>query len=296
MNRQFLQKQVIDVSPIDRKIARSKAKVYTTHKYYPDDMRPELWSSTIRNPANINLKWYSEYLKVLKKNENFGSTDIISSKIDHAFAKLVIPEDKKLKNSVTNILLIFELSQPDVGYVIGMEKVAIFLRRLCEEFESFLIFYNCIFSFKFIWAIYSQNHVEIQVYLKAFDLMSQRFPETENAYKMNKIHINRFFVEQASTLFLDVFEESNVERMMDQLTSKGEFVFFVLMFMVAEGFSNLDVSSMHYDVVKKMMVEKARKIDAVGFYYRLMNCGSEKKIFKGIVERIRKENQIEEPF
>jgi len=70
-------------------------------------------------------------------------------------------DNQELKVSVMEMLLIFEISQPDIGYVIGMEKIAMFLKRICDDFESFLVFYNLVFSFKFMWSCYSQDHKEV---------------------------------------------------------------------------------------------------------------------------------------
>jgi hypothetical protein len=56
------------------------------------------------------------------------------------------------------MLLVFELTQPDVGYVIGMERLALFLRQICDEYDAYNILFNSIFSNNFLWAIFSQNH------------------------------------------------------------------------------------------------------------------------------------------
>lgn len=127
-------------------------------------MRPELWSTLIKNPTNITKKWYEEYCKILDKRTRFGSRDIISKKIDACILEFMIDDDdNELKNSVMRNVLLFELSQPDIGFVIGMEKVALFFKRICNDYEAFIVFHNSIFSSSLLWSIYSQNHLDVSL-------------------------------------------------------------------------------------------------------------------------------------
>lgn len=143
-------------------MARTKANVYISNKLFPQELRTELWSKLIKNPTNITEKWYQEYSKILEKRTRFGSRDIISKKIDECVVEFMIDDDdKELRNSVMKNILIFELSQPDIGFVIGMEKIAMFFKRICNDYEAFIVFHNSIFSSSFLWALYSQNHIDV---------------------------------------------------------------------------------------------------------------------------------------
>lgn len=147
---------------MDRRTARTKANVYISNKLFPYELRPEIWSKLIKNPMNISEKWYQEYIKILEKRSTFGSRDIISRKIDDCLVEFLIDDDEgELKNKVMKNILLWELSQPDIGYVIGMEKIATFFKRICNDYEAFIVFHNSIFSSSFLWTVYSQNHSEV---------------------------------------------------------------------------------------------------------------------------------------
>lgn len=103
---------------------------------------------------------------MLTSRQKLGSYDLIEKKVVEAIDEMDIPSgdkefEKELLKSVSTMLLMFELTQPDVGYVIGMEKYALFLRRICDEYDAYNIFFNSMFANDFLWAIFSQNHHQV---------------------------------------------------------------------------------------------------------------------------------------
>lgn len=75
-------------------------------------------------------------------------------------------DDPELEQSITAMMLIFEMYQPDIGYVPGMEKIALFLRKIMEESTAFIIFFNVIFASPFMWSIYKQDHQKVFFFKK----------------------------------------------------------------------------------------------------------------------------------
>jgi len=61
------------------------------------------------------------------------------------------------------------------------------------------------------------------------------------------------------------------------------------MLMLTSKFENIDFSTLGYEDAKKLMIEKAKSIDPLSFYHRLMNCGGESKIYHGYLKKRRKE-------
>ena len=156
------------MSDIDPSIARKAARLFLQGKYFPSEWRAILWSKLIANPSNINPRWYQSYLKILAQRETLGSYELIQKRVQESYFEmenLCHSNDTKLENelkkSVITILLMFELTQPDVGYVIGMEKYCIFLKSICDEYDTFNILFNSYFSNDFSWAVISQNHLQV---------------------------------------------------------------------------------------------------------------------------------------
>ena len=51
---QFLQDEVIDLAPIDRKHSKEIARKMLKKHFFPPELRPSLWTSLIKNPARIS--------------------------------------------------------------------------------------------------------------------------------------------------------------------------------------------------------------------------------------------------
>lgn len=77
--------------------------------------------------------------------------------------------------------------------------------------------------------------------------------------------------------------------MIDQFICKGDYILFLVMLMITELFSNIDMSTLHYKRARENIIKKARKIDSIQFYHRLMSCSSERKDYSTVLDKIRKD-------
>ena len=192
-----LQTEVLDFAHIDSKMVRRYAKKFLKKHFFPPELRASLWVSLIKNPTRLNIKWYKGYRDVIKARDSYGSADLISKKIVEAMKSQKMEEDPDFNQSCLRMLLIFELNQPDVGYVPDMETVVMFLRKLAPEDQAFIIFFNLIFSYTLIWSIYNQN--PLQVILHLLNLLDYDLPryfrEYVPTYPREK---SMFFSEQRS--------------------------------------------------------------------------------------------------
>ena len=136
---------------------------------------------------------------------------MIGKRIKEAMNLSAMDDDEEFKESCLRILLIFEFNQPDLGYVPGMEVLVMFLRKLESEVETFITFFNIVFSYPAIWSIYSQDHIQLKIYLNILDQLCKKLPERKLVYEVNRQHLEKFFVEEGSTLFVGVFEPSVIE-------------------------------------------------------------------------------------
>jgi len=158
---EYIQKEVLDVARVDESMVRKTASIYLRNKFFPPELRSLLWMSVIKNPTRLNDKWYNGYKAILKARDNYGSADMISKKIEQMTKVWMMEEDKEFNESCLRMMLIFELNQPDVGYVPGMEKIAMFLRKISSEVEAFIVMFNMIFAYPFVWGIYNQEHTSV---------------------------------------------------------------------------------------------------------------------------------------
>ena len=207
----FLEDKVIKYMDLNASLARKKARKLLESKFFPNDLRIKLWRGLIKNPCQLDKKWYESYKKLVQKEGEFGSYPLIQSTVQKSLSEWQIDQNPKFKESIITMMLVFEMSQPDIGYVPGMEKLAIFLRKMMEEDSAFIIFFNIIFSSNFLWSIYEQNQERICQYLQLFGRFICYESSYENSFQTNKFIYQKFLVEEASTLFLNIIDTSLTE-------------------------------------------------------------------------------------
>lgn len=115
--------------------------------------------------------------------------------------------------------------------------------------------------------------------------MCLRLPETGQAYKCNKVHLEKFFIQESSVLFVEILESSNTERMIDHFIVNGEFILFTVMLLITEKYENTDISTLHYVKARNHIENMARDFDSLEFYHRLMTSGKNKKAFDSILQK-----------
>lgn len=147
---------------------------------------------------------------------------------------------------------------------------------------------------------YTNLNPQIRVYLRCLELLCIKYPDRKTAYLSNKEHIEKFFIDEGSVFFIDVFETSLIEystislpfrKIIDSFVANGEFVLFCVIFIIIEEVDKLDLSTLHYEKAREVIAKKAKEIDTAKFIYSLLNCSAEKKSFKTTLSKIKAEEK-----
>lgn len=115
--------------------------------------------------------------------------------------------------------------------------------------------------------------------------MCTRYPKSSKGFKNNQKHVEKFFYEESLTLFVEFLPLSASVKVIDRFITKGEYVLYVVMVMVCEELRKVDLKSLHYERAKILIGEKCMNLDKMKLFYRLMNCGSDDKAFRGWVSK-----------
>lgn len=105
----------------------------------------------------------------------------------------------------------FEYYQPNLGYVPGMEKIAYYLRKLSDEPTAFHLLYNLLFTSKLIWGFLESKKTMTEQNLSILDKMCNRYTTVRKSYEINRLPLEKFFLEHGCFLYLDVFDPNTVE-------------------------------------------------------------------------------------
>ncbi len=211
----LLEKEVLEALAFSQESARKNAEKYLKSKFFPADQRLKLWLGLIENKANIGSKLFKCYAETVDKkvaeNDNYGCLPMIRSNIRLSLESWGLSEDKPLEQSVARILLVFEYYQPNIGYVPGLEKIVLFFRKLTDEPSAFVLLYCSLFNSKLLWSFMEGKKTLTEFNLQILEKMCTHNAKLAKSYETNKSIFERFFVEKATLLFVDVFDPAIVE-------------------------------------------------------------------------------------
>ena len=272
----YIEKEIIELCSYSSDSARKNAEKYLKLKFFPADLRAKLWLSLVENKSQLNpklFKLYSDTLeKKLSENENYGSMPMIESGITQVLEVWGLTEESSaLVKSVARILLVFEYYQPNIGYVPGMEKIVLFLRKLTDDSTSFILFYNVLFNSKLMWSYLEGKKTLTEFNLEILEKMCGTAPGLKKTYEVNRQKFERFFLQHAPFVYLDVFEPAIIERIMDHLVVMGEGVLYILMVeVVVDSCMDIDMSDMSYLQCEASIIEMCSKIDSMRIYHKML--------------------------
>lgn len=131
--------------------------------------------------------------------------------------------------------------------------------------------------------------------MKALEKMCLKYPKSAKGYKNNKEHIDKFFYRESLKLFTSSLPENVSGKVIDRLITKGQYVLYVVIIMVCEELRKVNLSSLHYERAKILISEKCANLDKLKLFYRLMNCGSDDKSFRGWISKHAIKGCLQDP-
>ena len=106
-------------------------------KFIPMILRSKVWKSFALNQASITVKMYQLYKESLDKivqqlpsGTPYASQQIIMGALKVCETALGVTVDQQTLESTTKLVMIFEYFHPEVGFILGTEKLAFLLRIL----------------------------------------------------------------------------------------------------------------------------------------------------------------------
>ena len=145
-------------------------------------------------------KIYAKYIKQTLDKEK--SINLIDLDIERTFSYMgVFKKDSQLGENLKEILRIFVVARPDIGYVQGLSYIAATLLLQMDKFQAFVCFMNIILSPN-ILPFYLLDEQNIKKRLDLFyDIFKINLPELFDHFKENEIMPEHYLLEWFMTLY-----------------------------------------------------------------------------------------------
>jgi hypothetical protein len=155
------------------------------------------------NSSSLSIstkKKYSQYIKKTLDKEK--SINLIDLDIERTFPSMgVFKKESQLGENLREILRIFVVARPDIGYVQGLSYIAATLLLQMDKFQSLVCFMNIILSPN-ILPFYRLDEQNIKKRLDLFnDIFKINLPELFDHFQENEILPEHYLLEWFMTLY-----------------------------------------------------------------------------------------------
>ena len=155
------------------------------------------------NSSSLSIstkKKYSQYIKKTLDKEK--SINLIDLDIERTFPSMgVFKKDSQLGDNLREILRIFVVARPDIGYVQGLSYIAATLLLQMDKLQSLVCFMNIILSPN-ILPFYRLDEQNIKKRLDLFnDIFQINLPELFEHFQENEILPEHYLLEWFMTLY-----------------------------------------------------------------------------------------------
>ena len=170
-------------------------------------------------------KLYTKYIKQTLDKEK--SINLIDLDIERTFSSLgVFKHESQLGNSLREILRIFVVARPDIGYVQGLSYIAGTLLLQMDKFASFVCFMNIILSPN-ILPFYRLDEINIKKRLDIFsEIFNLNLPKLYLHFQENEVFPEHYLLEWFMTLFTRNLNIELAFRIWDIYMIEGIFVLY----------------------------------------------------------------------
>ena len=214
----------------NKKINNNNPNNNNTYNSYNNNMNKKDLNINLIESENSSMslatkKLYSKYIKQTLDKEK--SINLIDLDIERTFSSLgVFKHESQLGNNLREILRIFVVARPDIGYVQGLSYIAGTLLLQMDKFASFVCFMNIILSPN-ILPFYRLDEFNIK---KRLDLFSEIFklnlPKLYLHFQENEIFPEHYLLEWFMTLYTRNLNIELAFRIWDIYMIEGIFVLY----------------------------------------------------------------------
>ena len=170
-------------------------------------------------------KLYTKYIKQTLDKEK--SISLIDLDIERTFSSLgIFKHESQLGNNLREILRIFVVARPDIGYVQGLSYIAGTLLLEMDKFASFVCFMNIILSPN-ILPFYRLDEINIKKRLDLFnEIFKLNLPKVYLHFQENEVFPEHYLLEWFMTLFTRNLNIELALRIWDIYMIEGIFVLY----------------------------------------------------------------------
>ena len=190
------------------------------------DLNPNTIESEYSSSMSLaTKKLYAKYIKQTLDKEK--SINLIDLDIERTFSSLgVFKNESQLGNNLREILRIFVVARPDIGYVQGLSYIAGTLLLQMDKFASFVCFMNIILSPN-ILPFYRLDEINIKKRLDLFgEIFKLNLPKLYSHFQENEVFPEHYLLEWFMTLFTRNLNIELALRIWDIYMIEGIFVLY----------------------------------------------------------------------
>jgi hypothetical protein len=214
--------------------AHSRKLMSMLVKGVPPSLRGELWVKAVGNQLQITPTLFSILLtrsrdrspEAVMKDQD--GTQLIPLDLMRTLNTLqLFQRDQSLHQSLLDVLSVFAMFRPDVGYVQGMAYLNAVLLLHLSPVRAFVVFTNLLCKSKVLYSFYTFDITSMHAYYKVFEaLLSQRAPRVLQQFKDLGITPDMYLLEWVYTLFARCFSLDVLANLWDYLFAEGDVAIF----------------------------------------------------------------------
>jgi len=134
-------------------------------------------------------------------------------------------EGEKWFESLKNVLMVYCVHRPDIGYVQGMSYIAAaIILSMKNELKAFTIMANLLGRENMLNEFYQFNMTKVNVEFETFlYLLSERMPELHQKLQQLNLSCHIFLFEWIVTMYSNIFDLDFAIRIWDNILFHGEY-------------------------------------------------------------------------
>ncbi|CAD8109494.1 unnamed protein product [Paramecium sonneborni] len=255
---------------------------------YPEQHRGKIWSFLIGNQLQINKQLYEKLYQSIPNHPLI--TPELKNLINKTFTIINDFENSdKLKDELREILTIFHIYRPDMGYIQGMTYLAfMFLIRMPKQ-KALKCLANILFKSQLLRTFYQFKSHYLEAYFLLFDsFLQEKLPILANKFNQINLPKQSFLVEWFYTVFSRAFNLITSSKVWDYFLCEGDLFLIRLTLSIL---SNLEPELLkcEYEDILILIRQKTYQIKIDDLFKHLNKFKIEEKIFQ-----IRLQKQLDD--
>lgn len=289
----LLKTQILPTLKYNYEQGITKLKFYLKEKFLPPKIRSKLWSYILPDPCRLNKTLFKGY--TVPANRNIKLTlnlQLIESQLlKYCKSEKWIDTTESQISTCSFVILTFQNFRPDIQYRDGMQKLVVFFyTQSYSDFDTFKQISNQMLTSFFFKNYYKGRKHKLDMQRQVFSQVLLEYKKTDkNLQKVcpkNLPLLEKFFFQNASNMFLDIFDNKIVEKIVDYFVVYGDCVLYGVIIFILEEILNLLPNIKFEDAKIKDLMKIARVIDRAKVIQRILNLHNIKANYESIYKRL----------